>query len=833
MPVVAVVALRSSSSCSVAASSVVSHRRNRATAAVAAAAAFVTTTTTRPCWTSNRRVAAAAASTTTTTTTTSSTTAPPRPFSRLLSRVHGGFNNNNNNNNNNNSGDNDDDNPSKSRREGQTGWNHNQPDESSDFWRGSGGSSSDRQQPPQQQQQQNKKKPARTLRTGWLHNTESQEKIEAAAQKKQAKGAGSAVVVSTARRRLELAMKQQDRNHRILSPPAFHTSGGGAALSGGPFVVTEHVISVPVVRQQREQQQREQQPYKHGRIDVYFTIVEQVKDEDQRLWLQDLCPMTPSQRASTYVRKTGMQTADSMILYLQGGPGFGAPTPVVGLGLSSADASWAGQALSSMSSSKSCLERVVLMDQRGTGKSTPITKQTLEMNFPDLFLLDQHVDEQQQQQQPTLADLMLTRPEEAAQVSEAVARVTDYFCHFRADNIVQDAEEVKDALLLPPSFVDDENNIEQQDKTKKQENIDSSNPQQQPRPWGACLGQSFGGFCLMTYLSQVEHPPKIALFTGGLAPMLTPTDEVYASLWQRVKIRCLLYYEMYPGDVVVVKRIVQRLLQQQKNAQPVKLPSGGTLTARRFLQLGMSLGSSPSSFAALHALLASAFVTASSNVKTTTIDDNVDNWQFNRAFLKAIDSAQPFDDHPIYYFLHEPCYANGPQHSPINWSAHRQYQDLVEKGTGSQQQSNSEFDYRYTSAALSDDTKPTLFFGEMVFPWMSQDYAELGGVGLTAVAQALASKTDWGPLWDGPRMIKALNDDNGRPKCRAAAVVYYDDFYVDFNASMKVTARGSGPLEKCKVYITNDYQHSGLRDDGAKIFAKLYGMATGTVRTPS
>ena len=75
-----------------------------------------------------------------------------------------------------------------------------------------------------------------------------------------------------------------------------------------------------------------------------------------------------------------------------------------------------------------------------------------------------------------------------------------------------------------------------------------------------------------------------------------------------------------------------------------------------------------------------------------------------------------------------------------------------------------------------------------------------------------------------------LEETNGHS--RAAAAVYYDDLYVDFDASMKVAARG-GPLENCKVYITNEYQHSGLRDDGATIFSKLHGMATGSVRTPS
>jgi len=80
-------------------------------------------------------------------------------------------------------------------------------------------------------------------------------------------------------------------------------------------------------------------------------------------------------------------------------------------------------------------------------------------------------------------------------------------------------------------------------------------------------------------------------------------------------------------------------------------------------------------------------------------------------------------------------------------------------------------------------------------------------------------------------MRRALAVD-GTGVSKAAAAVYYDDMYVDFNACMKVTKRG-GPLENCKVWISNEYQHSGLRDDGAMIFNKLLGMAKGEVGTPS
>ena len=124
--------------------------------------------------------------------------------------------------------------------------------------------------------------------------------------------------------------------------------------------------------------------------------------------------------------------------------------------------------------------------------------------------------------------------------------------------------------------------------------------------------------------------------------MNTPLGEVYDRLWLRVKDRNLLYYEKYPGDVQIVKRIVQHLLSQD-DSNPIKLPSGGTLTARRFLQLGLALGGSPgSSFANLHAIINSAF-----------LDDDDDDNELSTAFLKRIDYEQSFDDAPLYFLLHE------------------------------------------------------------------------------------------------------------------------------------------------------------------------------------
>jgi hypothetical protein len=219
-------------------------------------------------------------------------------------------------------------------------------------------------------------------------------------------------------------------------------------------------------------------------------------------------------------------------------------------------------------------QRVVLMDQRGTGRSSPINKQRLQKLFPDLFSLDNVADGDGS------PAMQLAR----AKFDKTLVEATDYLAKFRADSIVRDGEWIKEILISS--------------------NANSQEQNPCPRPWGAALGQSFGGFCIMTYLSSITHPPKICLFTGGIAPMNTPAREVYDRLWLRVRERNLRYYEQYPGDVAVVKRIVRKLMEDE-----IRMPSGGILTARRFLQLGLALGGTPGvSFAMLHSLVNSAFI---------------------------------------------------------------------------------------------------------------------------------------------------------------------------------------------------------------------------------
>ena len=56
-----------------------------------------------------------------------------------------------------------------------------------------------------------------------------------------------------------------------------------------------------------------------------------------------------------------------------------------------------------------------------------------------------------------------------------------------------------------------------------------------------------------------------------------------------------------------------------------------------------------------------------------------------------------------------------------------------------------------------------------------------------------------------------------------AAAVYYDDLFVNFKIAMETASQIAG----IRLWITNEYMHSGLRDGGGKVFEHLMGMLNG------
>jgi hypothetical protein len=107
-----------------------------------------------------------------------------------------------------------------------------------------------------------------------------------------------------------------------------------------------------------------------------------------------------------------------------------------------------------------------------------------------------------------------------------------------------------------------------------------------------------------------------------------------------------------------------------------------------------------------------------------------------------------------------------------------------------------------------------LLTGEMIYPWMFEDYAMLRP--FAEVAERIAAHDAWPALYDG-QVLK----HNSTP---VAAAIYYDDMCVVRQFSEE-TARGIG---NCRVWITNEYEHDGSGVDGECILGRVLDMCAAT-----
>jgi hypothetical protein len=88
---------------------------------------------------------------------------------------------------------------------------------------------------------------------------------------------------------------------------------------------------------------------------------------------------------------------------------------------------------------------------------------------------------------------------------------------------------------------------------------------------------------------------------------------------------------------------------------------------------------------------------------------------------------------------------------------------------------------------------------------------------LKEAAEILATYDGWSRLYD-----KSVLQSNTVP---CASAIYYDDMYVERTLSEE-TARN---IRGIKLWVTNEYEHNGLRVDGEKVLGRLLGMLHGEI----
>ncbi|KHK95798.1 aminopeptidase [Microbacterium mangrovi] len=247
------------------------------------------------------------------------------------------------------------------------------------------------------------------------------------------------------------------------------------------------------------------------------------------------------------------------LVFLQGGPGHEAPRAL----RAPTSPSWLDAALSEY--------RVVMLDQRGTGRSTPLGDQDLERG------------------------------------TEAIV---EYIPHLRADSIVRDCEAMREHLGA--------------------------------EKWSV-LGQSFGGFTALAYLSTDAASLSEVYFTGGLSAVGRHPDDVYALTYDKLRDASERYYRRFPAH-----RNAFRRLADLAAAGDLVLPDGEVVSVSRLRSLGFLLGSNDG-WQSLWQLL------------ETDPGTNAFRWD--------LAAHMPYDArNPLYYVFHESSYADG---FATRWSAER------------------------------------------------------------------------------------------------------------------------------------------------------------------
>lgn len=398
-------------------------------------------------------------------------------------------------------------------------------------------------------------------------------------------------------------------------------------------------------------------------------------------------------RISVYAREfVGAEAASAgspeelpWLLFLQGGPGGKGNRP---LRLSG----WMQEAAKDF--------RILMLDQRGTGLSSPLSRQTLGGMDPQ---------------------------DQAAHMR-----------HFRADSIIRDAEALRQHLGV--------------------------------RSWSV-LGQSFGGFCALTYLSLFPGSLDRAMLTGGLVPLQGHADRVYEHTYAKMAARNAEYFARFPEDREQLDAVIAHLREHD-----VRLLDGSRLTVARLQLLGMLMGGN-ARIDTLHYLLEEAFT------------DSSRDW-LSDTFLAGVGQQITFAANPLYAIMHESIYGQPAEvtdgRPATAWAAER---------------------VRDRFPTFSPEAGSPLLLGEMIL----REHIALDPTlePLAEAAAVLAGVEDWEPLYD--------LDQLGRNIVPTAAAVYTDDVFVARELSLETADH----VANMQVWETDEFHHDGLNDDGARVFGEL------------
>lgn len=323
------------------------------------------------------------------------------------------------------------------------------------------------------------------------------------------------------------------------------------------------------------------------------------------------------------------------------------------------------------------------------------------------------------------------------ELSPAEDLTVERLASLRQENIVRDAEELRKALGL--------------------------------ETW-SLFGQSFGGFCITSYLSLFPDSVDRAFLTGGLPTLTKGADDLYRTTYAKLKVRQERFFAQFPWAQARIEELIHHL----DNSEEI-LPTGERLSSRRFRTIGIELGRG-TGFDSLGYLLEEPFREVKGEKRLRS------------DFLQDVGARLSFQGGPLYAAIHESIYGGVAGQDVTGWAAHRvrgEFEEFAEDGTW--------------------------LTGEHIYPWQFDEDPALRP--FKTVAEELAQYR-----WPaGPYNAEVLREAD----VTAAAAIYLDDIFVPFEDSMAT----ADTYRELRRHVTNKFQHNGIHEDGEGILGELFRLA--------
>lgn len=313
------------------------------------------------------------------------------------------------------------------------------------------------------------------------------------------------------------------------------------------------------------------------------------------------------------------------------------------------------------------------------------------------------------------------------------------------------------------------------------------------------VGQSFGGWVAMTYLSRRPEALEVVYLTGGMPPIGKTPEQVYDALYRLVERENEKYYAEHQEDKALILRITRWLegndvsLNVEKPENKRQAVPAGKLTAKGFMTMGRHFGRGKPGRDWVHSVV-------NSFADDIEREGEISN-EAIAEFLKLNGTGFKLHLRPLYAAVHELIYCTGPGVAS-EWAAQRL----------GRQRKNFRWLEDGFEFAKSEDT--LYFSGEMIYQFMLKDAGEELEPFIKP-ADVLARSTQWSELYDEEQLRQTT--------VPVKALIYPNDMFLDFGFSTEAAKR----IRSCEqLPVANHWIHASIKTNTAEVCDVLFDLKT-------